>query len=179
MSDRQWTALPDSLQVRELRFSIAAKGQRMRTVTIATTLLDPLLYSKEKIAQLYGVLWQVETHFAELKTTLQMRKVKSRTSQAVVKELAVYALVYNLIHRVMAMAAARQHVLPQRIRFIDAARWLLSAEPEDELPDLTVNPHRPDCHEPGVVKDRQDTYTKMSRPRKQLRKELKRQGVEA
>jgi hypothetical protein len=31
----------------------------------------------------------VETHFAELKTTLKMRKVKSKTSQGVLKELTV------------------------------------------------------------------------------------------
>jgi hypothetical protein len=179
MDQEQYRLLPESLQVRELRFSIVAKGQRTRTVTIATTLLDPLLYPKEKIAELYGVRWQVETHFAELKTTLKMRKVKSRTSQGVVKELIVYALVYNLIHLVMAKAAAAQGVAPHRISFIDAARWLLSADPQEELPDLTVNPDRPDRHEPRVVKDLQDTYTKMSRPRKQMRKELRRQKVEA
>jgi len=179
ISDEQWNALPDSLQVRELRFSIAAKGQRTRTVTIATTLLDPLLYPKEKIAELYGVRWRVETHFAELKTTLGMRKVKSKTSQGVLKELTVYALVYNLVHCVMAKAAAAQGVAPHRISFIDAVRWLLSADPGETLPALIVNPHRPGRHEPRVIKDLQDTYTKMSRPRKQLRKELRRQQVEA
>lgn len=179
MDPEQYRLLPESLQVRELRFSIVAKGQRTRTVTIATTLLDPLLYPKEKIAELYGVRWQVETHFAELKTTLRMRKVKSKTSQGVIKELIVYALVYNLIHLMMVKAAAAQGVAPHRISFIDAARWLLSAGPQEQLPDLIVNPNRPDRHEPRVVKDLQDTYTKMTRPRKQLRKELKKQGVEA
>ena len=179
MSDEQYRLLPDSLHVRELRFSIAAKGQRTRVVIIATTLLDPLLYPKEKIAELYGVRWRVETHFAELKTTLRMRKVKSKTSQGVLKELTVYALVYNLVHCVMTRAAAAQGVAPNRISFIDAVRWLLSADTDETLPDLIVNPHRPDRHEPRVVKDRQDTYTKMTRPRGKLRKELKRQKVEA
>lgn len=179
MKARQFKALPDSLQVRELRFWIEAKGQRTRVVTIATTLLDPLLYPKEKIAELYGIRWQVETHFAELKTTLKMRKVKSKTSQGVLKELTVYALVYNLVHCTMTRAAAAQGVAPHRISFVDALRWLLCAEPDEALPELIVNPLRPGRHEPRVVKDRQDTYTKMSRPRKQLRKELKRQTVEA
>jgi hypothetical protein len=179
MSDPQWNALPDSLQVRELRFWIAAKGQRTRVVTLATTLLDPLLYPKEKIAELYGVRWRVETHFAELKTTLKMRKVKSKTSQGVLKELTVYALVYNLIHCVMTRAAAAQGVAPHRISFIDTVRWLLCAGLDETLPELIVNPHRPGRHEPRVVKDLQDTYTKMTRPRKQLRKELKRQKVKA
>jgi hypothetical protein len=179
MSKEEYRQLPDSLIVRELRFSLACKGQRTRTVTIATTLLDPVLYPKDKVAELYGVRWRVETHFAQLKTTLKMRKVKSKTSQGVLKELAVYALVYNLVHLVMARAAQRQYVLPHRISFIDTVRWLLSAAPGEELPDLIVNPHRPDRHEPRVVKDQQDTYTKMTRPRNILRKELKGKRVAA
>jgi putative transposase len=53
----------------ELRYTIPAKGQRTRVVTIATTLLDPMRYPKQEITALYGVRWTVETHFAELKTT--------------------------------------------------------------------------------------------------------------
>ena len=79
----------------------------------------------------------------------------------------------------MCRAAAAQGVAPHRISFIDAARWLLSADPGEALPDLMVNPDRPERHEPRAIKDRQDTYTKLSRPRKQMRKELRRQKVEA
>ena len=95
------------------------------------------------------------------------------------KELAVYALVYNLVHCLMCRAAAAQGVEPHRISFIDTVRWLLSAAPGEELPRLIVNPHRPGRHEPRVVKDREDTYTKMTKPRRELRKALKRQKVEA
>jgi hypothetical protein len=179
MSKKQYSILPDSLRVREVRFVLARKGQRTRQVTIATTLLDPVLYPREKIAELYGVRWQVETHFAELKTTLKMRKVKSKTAPGVLKELVVYALVYNLIHLVMLKAAQRQKVEPDRISFIDAVRWLLGAQPGEELPDLVVNPLRKDRHEPRVVKDLQDTYRKMTRPRGELRKELRRKAVTA
>jgi hypothetical protein len=175
ISDEQWEALPSSVLVRELRFTLANNGQRTRTVTIATTLLDPLLYPKQKIAELYGVRWQAETHFAELKTTLGMRKVKSKTSEGVLKELAVYALVYNLVHLVMAKAAARQGVPPERMSFIDTVRWLLTAGEHDQLPDLVVNPRRPGRHEPRVIKDLIDTYTKMTKSRDELRKQLKRQ----
>ncbi|MGA3068362.1 MAG: hypothetical protein ABSF29_16075 [Tepidisphaeraceae bacterium] len=61
---------------------------------------------------------------------------------------------------------------PDRISFIDALRWLLLAEPGAPIPDLMVNPVR-NRHEPRVIKDLQDTYTKMTRPRAELRKELK------
>jgi len=179
MDPREYELLPDSLRVRELRFVLENKGQRTRVVTIATTLLDPLLYPKEKIAELYGVRWRVETHFAQLKTTLKMRKLKSKTSQGVLKELAVYALVYNLVHLVMLRAAQRQRVQPQRISFIDTVRWLTNAEPGEPMPDLLINPHRPDRHEPRVVKDREDTYTKMTQPRQKLRNALKKQAKAA
>jgi hypothetical protein len=173
MSAEQYASLPASLLVRELRFVLPRRGQRTRCVTIATTLLDPTLYPREKIADLYGVRWQAETHFAELKTTLKMRKVKSKTADGVRKELLVYALVYNLVHAVMLRAAQRQGVEPHRISFVDTVRWLISsALPGEPMPDLVVNPYRPNRHEPRVVKDRQDTYTKMTRPRDELRKKL-------
>jgi hypothetical protein len=183
MTARQYDALPAELEVREIRYRLARKGQRTQCVTIATTLLDPAQYPKEKIEALYEVRWTAETHFAELKTTLRMRKVKSKTAEGVKKELAAYALVYNLVHAVMVAAAARQGVTPDRISFIDTVRALLSAEPGAELPDLVVNPRRPHRHEPRVVKDLQDTYRKMTRPRAELRRKLwkpsKKKGVAA
>lgn len=126
---------------------------------------------------MYGVRWSVETHFGELKTTMKMRKIKCRTPAGVEKELIVYGLVYNLIRSVMLAAAQRQAVEVARISFIDAMRWLQSAEAGQTVPELVVNPDRPDRHEPRVIKDLNDTYLKMTKPRKQLRQALKRGEV--
>jgi hypothetical protein len=179
MTIQQYESLPATLQVRELRYWLPRKGQRTLCVTIATTLLSALRYPKEKIIELYKVRWRVETHFAELKTTLKMRRVKSKTVEGVRKELVVYALVYNLVHRVMVEAAYRQGVAVDRISFVDTIRWLLSAWPGEEMPKLIMNPDRPDRHEPRVIKDLQDTYRKMTIPRRQLRKALKKQAKAA
>jgi hypothetical protein len=179
MTAEQYESLPDSLPMREIRYRLPRKGQRTLCVTIATTLLDAELYPKEEIAALYNVRWTVETHFGELKTTLKMRKLKSRTPDGIRKELTVYCLVYNLVHWVMLQAAERQKVSPDRISFIDTVRWLLSSEPGEDLPDLIVNPLRPNRHEPRVIKDRQDSYKIMNKPRAALRKELKKQAVTA
>ena len=173
MGCEQYALLTESLLVRELRFILQNNGQRTRIITIATTLLDPIAYPKQKIAELYGIRWTVETHFGQLKTTLKMRKLKSKTPAGLMKELIVYAIVYNLIHLMMLKSAQAQCVSPDRISFIDTLRWLLSAQPGQTLPRLLINPHRPDRHEPRVVKDREDTYTKMTCPRQLLRKELK------
>ena len=171
MIPEQWASMPESLEVREVRYSISGKGQRTRLVTIATTLLDPALYPRQAIAELYGIRWQVETHFAELKTTLKMRKVKSKTTEGVLKELAIYCLVYNLVRSIIVKAARQQKVTPDRISFIDTIRWLLTAAPDEAIPRLVVNKKR-NRHEPRVIKDLQDTYPKMTRPRSELKEEL-------
>ena len=118
----------------------------------------------------------METRFSELKTTLKMRKVKAKTEDGVMKELAAYCLVYNMVRAITAAAGLRQKVEPERISFIDALRWLLWATAGDAIPVLVVNPLRRGRHEPRVIKDLQDTYPKMTRPRSELRKALKKQA---
>jgi hypothetical protein len=165
LSLRQFQELPEDLLIREVRWSLVARGQRTRVVTIATTLLDPVLYPKEKIAELYGLRWTIETHFGELKTTLKMRRIKCQTAAGVQKEMVVFCLVYNLTHALMMQAARRQQVEPDRISFLDTLRWLLWAQPGEPLPDLLVNPRRKDRHQPRVIKDRRDGYQRMNHPR--------------
>ena len=134
MTPQQWAALPELLEVRELRYTLSSNGQRTHTVTIATTLLDETLYPKAEVARLYGMRWHVETRFSELKTTLKMRKLKSKSPEGVMKELAIYCLVYNMVRAVTTAAGLRQKVEPERISFIDALRWLLLAEPGGRFP---------------------------------------------
>jgi len=167
----QFASLPAELHVRELRYPLTGRGRRTRVVTIATTLLDPERYPREKVAELYGLRWSVETHFAELKTTLRMRRVKSQTPDGVRKELAVYCLVYNLVRAVMVRAAARQGTTPDRVSFIDALRWLLSAAtPGEDVGPLVNNPRREGRDEPRVIKNLRDNYRKMTLPRAQMRR---------
>lgn len=169
MTAEQWAAMPQWLEVRELRYTLRSNGQRTHVVTIATTLLDETVYPQADVAELYGMRWRVETRFSELKTALKMRKLKSKSAEGVLKELAVYCLVYNMVHAVTTAAGLRQKVPPERISFIDALRWLLWTQPGAPIPDLIVNPLRPNRHEPRAIKDLQDTYRKMTKSRKELR----------
>lgn len=66
----------------------------------------------------------------------------------------MFLLVYNLVRMTMLEAARRQQVAVERISFVDALRWLATAEPGDELPELVVNPHRPGRYEPRARKRR-------------------------
>jgi hypothetical protein len=169
MTREQFDALPEELEVREIRYRVSEKGRRTREVTVTTTLLDPLLYPKEALAELYGIRWRVENHLRELKTTLKMERLKCKTEAGVRKELAAYCLAYNLVHAIMARAAARQGTTPDRISFIDALRWLTSAAPGEEMPTLIVNPKRPGRWCPRVLKHTTISYARMTRERHEYR----------
>jgi hypothetical protein len=47
-----------------------------------------------------------------------------KTVSGVLKELTVFALVYNLVRMVMGQSATLQHLGVERISFVDARRWL-------------------------------------------------------
>ena len=172
MSAAVYASQPQHLLVRELRYTLVRRGQRTRNVTIATTLLDPLAYPKDQIAWLYGVRWEVETHFRQLKTTMRMRVLKCKSVNGANKELLAFALAYNLVRLTMNEAAGRQQVDIERISFIDTLRWLTTADAGDTLPDLVINPLRPDRIEPRVIKRRAMPYDLMNRPRSELRQRL-------
>jgi len=175
MSEADFAQLPASIMVRELRYRIKQRGCRTRVVTLVTTLLDPEQYSAQELARLYGLRWQVETNLKHLKQTLKMDILRCETVEGVLKELAVFVLIYNLVRRVMCEAGRAQQVHPDRISFIDAWRWLRHAQPEDPLPRLIVNPQRRGRVEPRVRKRRPKQFPVMKRPREVLRKELMRQ----
>jgi Transposase DDE domain len=179
MSAERYAALPGSLAVRELRYRLGRPGFRTREVTLATTLLDAGAYPLEALAELYGTRWRVELNLRHLKTTLKMDVLKCKTLEGVLKELTVYAVVYNLVRLVMCEAASRQGVSVERVSFVDALRWLEHARPGDDLPDLVVNPDRPGRFEPRVRKRRPKQYPLMTKPRSVLRERLLQQEVAA
>ena len=101
-----------------------------------------------------------------------MAVLHCHTVAGVQKELAMYALVYNLVRLVMREAAQRQQVPVARISFVDAVRWLAQAVSDDTLLEIRVNPDRPHRYEPRVIKRRGKPYRLMTKPRAILRKRL-------
>ena len=174
MDDATFARLPATLVVRELRYHTPQRGHRTKVITLVTTLVDPVLYPKKDLEQLYLSRWQIETNFKHLKTTMRMEVLHCKSVDGVLKELYVFALAYNLVRLVMLEASRRQHVPVDRISFIDALRWLRDAQPDTVLTPLVVNPTRPDRLEPRVIKRRMKSYKLMNKPRHRLRKALSR-----
>jgi hypothetical protein len=177
LTQEEWSRFPSTLLVRELQYSLVATGYRSRSVTLMTTLLDADRYPKQAIVDLYAQRWQVETNIRHLKVTLDMDVLRTKTVDGVQKELAMFAIAYNLVRLVMLEAGKRQGVPPTRISFIDALRWLLNAGPDTRLTPLIVLPERPGRCEPRVRKRRPKNYPLMTRPRDALTKALWSKGL--
>ena len=125
---------------------------------------------------MYGRRWSIETDFAHLKTNLQLDVLRCKTVEGVGKELAMSALVYNLVRLVMLEASRRQRV--ERVSLVDAARWLAQAMEYGAVPPLKlrVDPHRPDLVEPQAWKRRPKEYALLNKPRREMRERLENAG---
>lgn len=179
MNEADFARLPDAIVVRELRFTIREPACRTRVVTLVTTLLDPVRYPASALAELYRQRWRIEVNFRHLKTTMKMEVLRCHSVEGVIKELLMFALAYNLVRGVMLAAADRQRVAVDRISFVDALRWLRTARPGTPLPKLVLLPHRPHRHEPRCIKRRPKNYSRMTKPRQQLRKSLNKKRLAA
>jgi hypothetical protein len=124
------------------------------------------------MATVYFRRWRIETHLHHLKITLGMDVLKCETLDGVLKELTMFVLVYNLVRLMMCEAAQNQQVDSERISFIDALRWLSSAQPGKPLIPLVVNPWRPNRYEPRVRKRRPKKYKLMNQSRRILKQQL-------
>jgi hypothetical protein len=184
-------ALPESLAVRECRVTVERPGFRVKTLIIATTLLDAGEYPKEELASLYRARWNAELDLRSLKQTLQMDILRCKTPELVRKELWAHILAYNLIRAVMAQAAVRHGVEPRSISFKGAAQVLEAFGPviglqgEDDAESLggiygrlldAVAAHRvgdrPDRVEPRKRKRRPKPYDRLMKPRHETKREM-------
>jgi Transposase DDE domain len=173
LTAEMFDALPDSIQIREIKRKIRRKGFAPRELIVVTTLLDPVKYPADAIIALRGRRWEVETDIRHLKTTMNMEVLRSQTPQGVLKDLAVFGIVYNLTRAVMLESARRQKVSPVRLSFADGLAWVCHAEPAHSWPKLKVVPQRPDRIEPRAVKRRPKPFALMNRPRSEMRKRIK------
>lgn len=179
ISKEEYDGLPEEITVRELRYKIHTPGYRVGEVTLVTTLLDATVYPAEALAELYFRRWQVEVYLRDLKITLKMDVLRCKTVEGVLKELAVFALVYNLVRSVAYEAAKAKGVAADRMSVMDTVRWLVGIEGDADLSVILAVPKREGRAEPRVTKRRPKQYPRMTKPRKELRKELLDKSVAA
>lgn len=171
LSREEYAALPETLLLRELRYAVTRPGFRTQSITLVTTLVDPIRFPAQTLAELYQWRWRIEGHFRELKTTLRLDTLKCHQVDGVLKELTMLALIYNLVHAVRYAAARQRGVPVDRLSFTDAWRWL-KTDSSLPLTQLVLNPQRPGRSEPRALKRRPKPYPLLSQPRPKPRNTL-------
>jgi putative transposase len=188
MSEQLYAQIPETITLRQVEFIVWQPGCRTETITVVTTLLDPVAYPAEDIAELYGYRWNAELDIRQIKQTLNLDHVRCKSPEMVQREVWTTLLAYNLVRKVIAAAAAVHDKQPRQLSFTggcDAIRssWMLLAtdscrDPAElwwtALKAIAANEvaKRPGRIEPRVLKRRRHRYPLMTRPREELRKEL-------
>lgn len=133
-SRRQWTDLPASIPLRLIKYQVAG----FRPSAVVTNVLDPKRLSREDWVRLavdcdgegtwapglYHRRWEIETMFYELKVTLRMKSLRSRTPLSLQYEVAGQVTYYLLVRWLIVRAAEKHGVDPLRLSFTGAVREL-------------------------------------------------------
>jgi hypothetical protein len=190
--DREaYNALPDFLTIRECRVQVEQPGFRIKTLIIATTLLDADEFTKDDLVQLYRARWNAELDLRSLKQTMQMDVLRCKTPELVRKEIWTHILAYNLIRTIIAQAASKHDIDPRSISFkgaiqtLEALQPLIAVQGQHDLAFLmnlyqqlldAIASHRvadrPDRFEPRLRKRRPKHYGFLRKPRKQTKRDM-------
>ena len=183
MAQADWDSLPESLTVRVVRFNCQVPGFRTDEITLVTTLLDEVTYSTDVLAELFRRRWQVEICFRDIKTSLGLDVLRTKTPEMITKEIHLQAIAYNIV-RALMLEAARQHDTPVfRLSFKGTVGALFAFAPllnttskqaaeryEHLLLALAAAPVplRPNRSEPRAVKRRPKPYQYLTKPRREM-----------
>ena len=185
LSPDEWGLLPDEITVRIVRFTATIRGFRGRRLTLVTTLLDAKLYPAAELTARYARRWRLELCLRDLKTTMGMEALRSKSPAMAEKELLAYLVAHNLIRCVMAAAVAQYAADLERVSFkgsVDAVRQHSAAIGRARnrkmrrllwdglLYDLARDlvRHRPNRTEPRAVKRRPKPFPLLNRPRRKF-----------
>jgi len=187
ISREDWESLPERLTVRYVRFRVNLPGYRTREVRLATTLRT---LPAATLAKLYHARWHIELGFDDFKTTLGMDFVEAKSPAMAWKMVLMFLLAHNLI-RALILQTAHLPQAPEarRLSFkgtLDALHRFaprITAASRTQARHLHTRmletiakdplPERPQRIEPRVRKRRPKNYPLMTRPRAQLRNEIR------
>ena len=191
MDEATYDQIPEKLELREIRYSIVEKGKRTKVITVVTTLIDDSSYSKAEIAELYGFRWNVELDIRSIKDSLNLGHVRCKSPAMIRCEMWTTLLAYNLIRTTAAGAALLHNKQPRQISFTSTCQYVLSSWMlivcgkvdqktlrrlwftfAKQISECEVG-NRPGRLEPRVIKRRRHHYKLMQKPRKELKRELR------
>lgn len=188
MNQATYDQMPESIQVREVEVRVKEPGFRSESLVVVTTLIDPRLYTRDDLAELYHRRWLVELDIRAIKDTLGMDILRCKTPEMVRREMWTCLLGYNLIRQTILNSARQGGISPRQISFTaamqkiaaglipvllieDAALADLVAAHLHDLPRHKIG-HRPNRMEPRANKRRPKMHKLLTKPRNEARAEL-------
>ncbi len=129
MTQEEWDLLPTEIEIRYVRVQEPDRNGKMRTIYIATTLLDHEEYPGDEISWLYQKRWDIEVKFRDIKTTLGYEMCRVNSPEMAEKTMKMVMLGYNLIKAIQAKSIFYGEALLDRISFkqtVDLALSLLT-----------------------------------------------------
>ena len=117
LTKEEWILLPETLMMRIVRFKYETREGKTAWMYLATTLLDPNIYSYDELCKLYLERWIIELKFRDIKTMLNMDFVRAKTPSLSEKTILVMQLAYNLIYSLIQKASHEHCVSQHRISF--------------------------------------------------------------
>jgi hypothetical protein len=190
MDKETYAQIPETLELREIRYHIVEPGRRTQTIDIITTLVDADEYTQEEIAELYGFRWNSELDIRSIKSSLNLGHVRCKSPEMVHREVWTTILGYNLIRTTAAGAALVHGKQPRQISFTSTCQYVLASWMQLSLGFIADSSlasylslmlrqiaacevaNRPGRLEPRVLKRRRHGYKLMQKPRHELRCEL-------
>lgn len=106
LTREQWNAMPESMELRLIRFHYENRAGKKAELIVVTTLLDAKQHAGEELADLYARRWDIELKLRDLKTTLGMERFDVKSPDMAHKTLWMSIIAYNLIRALMQKAAA-------------------------------------------------------------------------
>ena len=183
LSKEQWETLPATLEMRLIRTKGPDREGKQRTLYVVTTLLNHIDYPAEEITSLYAHRWEIEVRFRDIKTTMGMELLRTKTPEMIEKEILMYMIAYNLVrllmlkagnlygvnHRRISFKGTMQILEEARVNFVNIAdKPRLRAEAKNgllaEIADQIVK-ERPGRSEPRHKKRRFKPYGWIQKPR--------------
>ena len=179
---KRYAHLPAHLVLREVRAQEGRPGFRTREMVLVTTILLPGEMGREELGALYMGRWRIELFFDDIKTTMCMEMLRTKSPAMACRELLMHMIAYNLVRALVARSGAD----PARASYkgaldrLDAwgdmvwaarskraarllADKLLETIAQDEVPD------RPGRREPRAKKRRPKPYQNLTKPRDKMK----------
>jgi hypothetical protein len=192
MTVEEYQSMPESIELRELRYTLATPGRKQQPFVVVTTMTQhkgASGVSYDEVAELYGFRWNAELDIRSIKTFLNLNHVRCKSPEMVHREFWTTILAYNLIRVTIATSASLHDKQPREISFVGSCQYVLASWQEvphihaaaalmayclkmlEQIAECRVG-HRPGRIEPRVIKKRRDRYQLMTSPRSELRQRL-------